>query len=129
MQTAWLIKRMNDVSEIDALSVSISQKKCKNWLGIFKLTAMDEHLAEFIASSVLTGIMTYTNWRLSAEMRLFSKIKKKEGMHVQARWRAEEKNDGRINRARLTFVSICCVGYAEHVLPWSSINSSLSRDI
>ena len=70
---------MNDVSEMDALSVSISQKKCKNWLGIFKLTAMDEHLAEFIASSVLTGIMTYANWRLSAEMRLFSKIKKERG--------------------------------------------------
>lgn len=34
---------------------------------------MDEHLAEFIASSVLTAIMTYANWRLSAEMRLFSR--------------------------------------------------------
>lgn len=30
---------------------------------------MNEHLAEFIASSFLTVIMTYANWRLSAEMR------------------------------------------------------------
>lgn len=39
---------------------------------------MDEHLAEFIASSVLAAIMTYANWRLSAGMRLFSKKKKKK---------------------------------------------------
>ena len=59
---------------MDAVSLSISQsKKCKNWLGVFKLTRMDEHLVEFIASSLLTVIMTYANWRLSAEMRLFSK--------------------------------------------------------
>lgn len=32
--------------------------------------------AEFIASSVLTAIMTYANWRLSAEMSLFSKKKR-----------------------------------------------------
>lgn len=40
---------------------------------------MNEHLAEFIACSVLTAVMTYANWRLSAEMRLFSKKKKKKG--------------------------------------------------
>lgn len=49
---------------------------------------MDEHLVEFIASSVLTAIMTYANWRLSTEMSLFSK--KKKEMHVQPRWKVEK---------------------------------------
>lgn len=29
----------------------------------------------------------------------------------------------------LAFVSICCVGYAERLLPWSWINTSYSDDI
>lgn len=44
---------------------------------------MNEHLAEFMASSVLTAVMTYANWGLSAEMRLFSKKKKRRYMYNQ----------------------------------------------
>lgn len=74
MENAWLISCVNNVSGINAVSDSISQN-CKHYLDVFKLAAMDEHLAEFIATSVLAAIMTYANWRLSAEMSLFSKKK------------------------------------------------------
>lgn len=43
-----------------------------------QVTAMDEHLGEFIASSVLTVIMTYANLRLSAEMSLFIRKKMRD---------------------------------------------------
>jgi len=65
---------------------------------------MDEHLAEFIASS---AIMTYANWRLSTELRLFR-------MHVQG-WM-----DGRINCA----LDICLnllFRMLNVKLPWSLI--------
>lgn len=70
-----------------------------------------------MVSSVLTAIMTYANWRLSAEMRQFSK-----NMHVPPRMdgKVEENADGRVNCDRLTFAqqtslfverdtaSLCC---------------------
>ncbi len=46
---------------------------------------MDEHLAEFIASSLLTATMTYANRRLSAEMRLPGK--KGDAHNQNGRWK------------------------------------------
>lgn len=67
---------------------------------------MDEHLAGFIASSDLTVVMTYANWRLSAEMRLFSR---KTEIHEQTKdgWKVDEEADGKINCEHLTFVFVC----------------------
>lgn len=70
------------------LAVSICQGKYKNWLGIFKLPTTGEHLAEFIASSVLTAVMTYANQRLSAEMGLFCR-KQRRAMDW---WKVEGKD-------------------------------------
>lgn len=73
---------------------------------------MDEHLVEFIASSVLTAIMTYANWRLSAEMRLFSRkdaCTPKMGRAMDERWRRKKRRRTEEGCSRaLIFVSICC---------------------
>lgn len=75
-ETAWLISCVMNVWAINSLCVSISQRTVKNCWAFLNLQRWMNTFAEFIASSVLTAIMTYANWRLSAEMSLFSKKKK-----------------------------------------------------
>lgn len=85
--------------------VSICQEKRKNRLGIFKLPTLGEHLAEFIASSVLTAVMTYANRRLSAETGLFCKKPPKKQRHAMDGWKVEAEG-GRKNEVQAT--DICC---------------------
>lgn len=76
-EAVHLIRCVKNIPGIDVVFTHHS-KNGSNWLGIFKVTATDEHLGEFIASSVLAAIMTYANLRLSAEMSLFIREKKWE---------------------------------------------------
>lgn len=75
-ETAWLIRRVMDVWAINALCVSISQRSVKTGRAFLNSQRWMTTFAEFMASSVLTATMTYANWRLSAEMSLFSKKNK-----------------------------------------------------
>lgn len=77
-ETIHLIRCVNNIPGIDVVFVPHHSGNGSNWLGTFKVTATDEHLGEFIASSVLAAIMTYANLRLSAEMSLFIRKKKRE---------------------------------------------------
>lgn len=89
-------------------------RKGSNWLGIFKVTATDEHLGEFRASSVLAAIMTYANLRLSAEMSLSSEKKKER--HVQVRLEMEKQKSMTLPRPFI------CVGFVQQMLPWNPIS-------
>lgn len=77
-ETIHLIRCVNNIPGIDVVFVPHHSGNGSNWLGTFKVRATDEHLGEFIASSVLAAIMTYANLRLSAEMSLFIRKKKRE---------------------------------------------------
>lgn len=75
-ETAWLISR---VINAWVICVSISQRTVKIGWAFLNSQRWMTTFVEFMASSVLTAIMTYANWRLSAEMSLFSKKNKMGG--------------------------------------------------
>lgn len=114
-ETIHLMRCVNNIPGIDVVFVPHHSGNGSNWLGTFKVTATDEHLGEFIASSVLAAIMTYANLRLSAEMSLF--IRKKIERHVQLRLKVEKQKTITLPRPFI------CVGFVQQMLPWNPIGT------
>lgn len=95
---------------MDVIFLPHHSGKGSDFLGIFKVPAMDEHLGELTASSVLAAITTYANLRLSAEMSLF--IRGTNERHLQLRLKVEKQKT----------VTLLCpfiyVGFIQQMLPW-----------
>lgn len=92
------------------LSPITQEKGSDFFLGIFKVTAMDEHLGETMATSVLAAIMTYANLRLSAELSLFvGRVGEMRGIQ-QSRLKAEKAEDRNLAAA----FYLCGFGSADH---------------